>query len=66
MARGRDPNIAEAMVDPDIYIPGIIDSGKVLTTAQETLKYGFCDNIVKLDDLITKNNLQNAQIIKYE
>ncbi|HHW60267.1 MAG: NfeD family protein [Bacteroidales bacterium] len=66
IARGRDPNIAEAMVDPDIYIPGIIDSGKVLTfTAQEALKYGFCDNIVQgLDDLITKNNLQNAQIIK--
>ncbi|NLY22122.1 MAG: nodulation protein NfeD [Bacteroidales bacterium] len=66
IARGRDPKIAEAMVDPDIYIPGIIDSGKVLTfTAQEALKNGFCDEIVQdFDDLIAKNNLQNAQIIK--
>jgi len=66
IARGRDPRIAEAMVDPDIYIPGIIDSGKVLTfTAQEALKNGLCDDIVQdFDDLIAKNNLQNAQIIK--
>ena len=66
IARGRDPKIAEAMVDPDIYIAGIIDSGKTLTfTAQEALKNGFCDEIVQnFDDLIAKNNLQNAQIIK--
>src|SRR6056297_39868 len=27
----RDPQIAEAMVDPSVYIPGVIDTGKVLT-----------------------------------
>lgn len=40
----RDPKIAEAMVDPDIYIEGIIDTGKVLTfTTLEAMKYGFCE-----------------------
>ncbi|MFM8917985.1 MAG: hypothetical protein ACKOGP_09620, partial [Bacteroidota bacterium] len=29
--RGRNPIIAEAMVDPRTYIPGVNDSGKVLT-----------------------------------
>lgn len=41
---GRDPMIAQAMVDPDIYIKGIIDSGKVLTfTTKEAIRYGFCE-----------------------
>jgi len=40
----RDPRIAEAMVDPSIYIEGVIDSGKVLTlTADEAIKHGFCE-----------------------
>ncbi len=40
----RDPHIAEAMVDPSIFIEGIIDTGKVLTfTADEAIKYGYCE-----------------------
>lgn len=47
-AKGRDPNIAQAMVDADIYIEGIIDSGKVLTfTTSEALKHGFCDGVAE-------------------
>lgn len=44
----RNPKIAEAMVDPDIYIAGIIDTGKVLTfTASEALANGYCDGITE-------------------
>ena len=40
----RDPRIAEAMVDPSIYIEGIIDTGKVLTfTADEAMAHGYCE-----------------------
>ena len=40
---GRDPLIAEAMVDPRTYIPGVNDSGKVLTfTASEAIKNKYC------------------------
>jgi len=43
---GRDPNIAQAMVDPDVKIPNISDSGKVLTfTSEEAVKNGFCEGI---------------------
>ena len=51
----RDPRIAEAMVDERIYIPNVIDSGKVLTlTAQEAVAVGYCDGIVEsIDELIT-------------
>lgn len=42
--QGRDPDIAQAMVDPDVYIENIIDSGKVLTfTTAEAIQYGFCE-----------------------
>ncbi len=45
-ASGRDPDIAEAMVDPDVYIAGVSDSGKVLTmTATEAMKNGYCEGI---------------------
>lgn len=43
-SRGRRTDIAEAMVDPDIFVPGVSDSGKVLTfTTTEAIKYGYCE-----------------------
>jgi len=40
----RDPSIAEAMVDPSIYVEGISDTGKVLTfTTEEAIRHGFCE-----------------------
>jgi membrane-bound serine protease (ClpP class) len=40
----RDPRIAEAMVDPSIYIEGISDTGKVLTfTTDEAVEHGYCE-----------------------
>jgi len=52
----RNPKIAEAMVDQDIYIPNIIDSGKVLTfTANEALANGYCDGITETaNEALTK------------
>ena len=47
---GRNPRIAEAMVDPSVSIPGVIDSGKVLTfTSDEAIANGFCEG--KAEDL---------------
>lgn len=43
-ANNRNPEMAEAMVGAGKTIPGIIDSGQVLTlTTSEALQYGFCD-----------------------
>jgi len=62
-ATGRDPNIAQAMVDPRIKIEGIIDSGSVLTfTATEALKFGFCEGIAES----TEDVMRLAGIIDYE
>lgn len=44
----RDPRIAEAMVDERTVIPGVTDSGKVLTfTALEAEKYHYSEGIVE-------------------
>jgi membrane-bound serine protease (ClpP class) len=54
----RNPKIAEAMVDPDIYIAGIIDTGKVLTfTANEALANGYCDGITESAGALLSENL---------
>lgn len=43
-ASGRDPQIAQAMVDPSIKINGITDTNKILTfTSAEAMQYGYCE-----------------------
>lgn len=45
-AKGRNPDIAQAMVDESIKVDGVSDSGKVLTfTATEAMTHGFCEGI---------------------
>ncbi len=62
-ATGRDPNIAQAMVDPRIKIEGVIDSGSVLTfTASEAMKHGFCEGLAEN----TEEVLKLAGISEYE
>jgi membrane-bound serine protease (ClpP class) len=63
----RDPKIAEAMVDPDMVVPEISDSGKVLTfTAEEAIKYGYCEGLVKsAADIMKKAGIENYEIIEF-
>lgn len=53
-ATGRDPDIAQAMVDPKIYIAGISDTGQVLTfTVGEAIENNFCRAEVEdMDELL--------------
>jgi len=52
-AKGRNPRIAEAFVDPDVEIKDVNPKGKVLTlTSKEAMKVGFCEGEVKNVDQI--------------
>lgn len=63
----RNPQIAEAMVDERVYIPNIIDSGKVLTfTAQEAIKYGYCEGIAENIDEVIKDKLHIKEYVLKE
>lgn len=63
----RDPKIAEAMVDPSVYIAQIIDTGKVLTfTTQEAMKWGFCEGSAEnIDEVVRKSGITQHIIKKY-
>jgi len=64
----RDPIIAEAMVDPSVYIEGITDTGKVLTfTPSEAIKYGFCEGIAEtVPEVIDKAGIKEYKIVEYQ
>lgn len=66
-ARGRDPRIAEAMVDPRIAIEGVNDSGKVLTlTSTEALKFNFCNGIAENEqEALALHGITNYKIIAF-
>ena len=45
--RGRDPRVAEAMVDPDVAIDGLNERGKLLTlTTTDAVEWGYTDGVV--------------------
>lgn len=66
--RNRDPKIAEAMVDPRVVIPGVNDSGRVLTfTASEALANNYCNAIVESErELLQKEQLANCTIEEFK
>jgi len=58
-ARGRDPKIAEAMVDENIEIDTITEEGSVITfSTSEAITYGFCEAGVKSLEEIIEERLQ--------
>jgi len=65
---GRNPDIAQAMVDPDIFIPGISEKGKVLTfTSEEAVKNHYCNGIADSRAAVLKDaGLSNAQITEQQ
>ncbi|MEW6226702.1 MAG: NfeD family protein [Bacillota bacterium] len=65
-ARGRDPEVAGAMVDTDVAIKGLVDEGKLLTlTAQKALDIGFIDYIAKTrKDALEKCGFPGARIVE--
>ncbi len=64
--RGRDPKIAEAMVDEEIEIEGIVEKGKLLTlTAEEAHKLKYADFVAEgFPNVLKAIGLPSAQIIR--
>jgi membrane-bound serine protease (ClpP class) len=63
---GRPPEIAEAMVDEDVVIPGLVDKGKLLTlTTQEALQWKVADGRFEtLEALLAHLQLSSAQLTR--
>jgi membrane-bound serine protease (ClpP class) len=67
-AKGRDPQIAEAMVDEDIKVDSISMEGKVITfSTKEAIKYGFCDaELNSVDEIMERQGIDNYEITNFE
>jgi membrane-bound serine protease (ClpP class) len=62
-ARGLDPAIAEAMVDPDITIEGVVEAGKLLTlTTEEAVRVGYATEVDDLPALLAALGQPIAQV----
>ena len=67
-AKGRDPEIAEAMVDDRVSIPGISDSAEVLTfTVSEAIQFGFCEGEAdNIEEVLVLAGVEDYELIKHE
>ncbi len=67
-ASGRNPQIAEAMVDQTIEIDSVTEAGKVLTfSTSEAIKYHFCEAEVRsIDEILKRNGVENYNLVNFE
>src|SRR6478736_738885 len=65
---GRDPRIAEGMVDERIVIDSIKQEGRVITfTTSEALKFGYCEaEVESIEEILKRNNVKNYEIDRFE
>jgi membrane-bound serine protease (ClpP class) len=65
---GRDPRIAEGMVDERIVIDSIKQEGRVITfTTKEALKYGFCEaQVESIQEVLKRNKVTNYELENFK
>ncbi|MBQ4279498.1 MAG: nodulation protein NfeD [Rikenellaceae bacterium] len=63
----RDPLVAEAMVDPRVVVPGLVDSTKVLTlTADEAEAWGFSEGKARsVDEVLELAGIAGGEVYEY-
>jgi len=65
--RGRPPEVAEAMVDQDVEIEGLVGRGKLLTlTAETAAEWGYSDGEAdSLEEILEAEGLGEAQVVDF-
>ncbi|MFK7847151.1 MAG: nodulation protein NfeD [Rhodothermales bacterium] len=67
-ANGRDPLIAESMVDDSLAVEGVVDVGELLTlSSQEAFDVGVADAIIaSVDDIMATYEVSEAETIDHQ
>ena len=67
-AKGRNPHIAEGMVDEDIDLDSIATEGKVVTfSVSEAIRYGFCEaEVSSIDDIMSRSGISSYEITEFK
>jgi membrane-bound serine protease (ClpP class) len=65
---GRNPTIAEGMVDEDIEIEGIKKAGQIITfSTTEAIEHGFCEaKVESVEEILKRNKIDNFTISRFE
>lgn len=65
---GRDPRIAEGMVDEQLVIDGVKEAGKIITfSTLEAIKHGYCEaKVESIEDILARNNIQKFTLERFE
>jgi membrane-bound serine protease (ClpP class) len=63
LERGRDPLVAEAMVDPAVVVEGLAGAGQLVTMdVAQAQEFGYADGVVEgLDGLLAALGLEDAE-----
>ena len=66
-ANGRDPKIAEAMVDQNIEVDSISQEGQVITfSTSEAIKYGYCEaQVANIDEILQRGGVEDYELYEY-
>ena len=66
--RGRDPRIAEAMVDNAVVIDGLVAEGKLLTlTTSEALQWGYAEGeATSIEEVLAAEDMTGAELVQVE
>lgn len=66
--KGRDPRIAEGMVDENLELDSISPAGQVITfSTTEAIQYGYCEGKVNsVKEILEKNNIKEYELERYE
>ncbi len=67
-AKGRDPRIAEGMVDENLEIEGLSEAGSVITfSVSEAIANGYCEGQVNsIEEIVERQGISQYRIIEYQ
>jgi len=65
---GRDPRIAEGMVDENVVIDSLKQAGKVITfTTMEAIENNYCEaKVESIEEILKRNKVESYEIEKFE
>lgn len=66
--KGRNPRIAEGMVDEALVIDSVKKEGEIITfSTSEAIQYGFCEaKVESVEEILKRNNVENYELVKFE
>ena len=67
-ANGRNPKIAEAMVDETLEVDSVSEAGSVITfSASEALRYGFSEaQVNNIEEVLARSGVEDYELINFE